>query len=113
MSRDQGEIRDLEILLSDIMGAFSRVEEEPEPTLPAAMLTTTDRVEYQDQRGPPGAGGASRSAQPNNQRRFEDDKPITAQDLNVFDKILKSLNDLKSEVGHIKNYIVPDQPRQT
>ena len=45
--------------------------------------------------------------------RFEDGKSITAQDPNVLDKILKSLNDLKSEVGHIKKHVVPDQPRQT
>ena len=35
MSRDQCEILALEILLSDIMGAFSRVEEDHEPTLQA------------------------------------------------------------------------------
>jgi hypothetical protein len=77
------------------------------------MLATTTRVEYQDQRGPSGAGGASRSVQTYNKRRFEDDKPITSQDTNVLDKILKSLNDLKSEVGFIKKHVVPDQPRQT
>ena len=48
-----------------------------------------------------------------NKRRFEDDKPITSQDTNVLDKILKSLNDLKSEVGFIKKHVVPDHPRQT
>ena len=40
-TRDQGEILDLEILLSEIMGAFSRVEEDHEPTLQAAMLATS------------------------------------------------------------------------
>ena len=96
LSRDNGEILDLELLLSEIVGVFGRVEEEPEPTLQAAMLATTTKVEYQDQRGPPGAGGAlsSRQAQPY-KRRFDDDKPTTAQDPNVIDKILKSLNDLK------------------
>ncbi len=76
------------------------------------MLATTTRVEYQDQRGRSGAGGASRPSQ-QYKRRFEDDKPITAQDANVLEKILKSLNDLKSEVGFIKKHVVPDQPRQT
>ena len=66
-ARDQGEILDLEILLSEIVGVFCRAEEDAEPTLQAAMLATTTRVErvrveYQDQLGPPGAGGASRSA---------------------------------------------------
>ena len=64
LSRDNGEILDLELLLSEIVGVFGRGEEEPEPTLQAAMLVTTNRVEYQDQRGTPGAGGASRLAQP-------------------------------------------------
>ena len=113
-SRDQGEILDLEILLSDIMGAFSRVEEAHEPTFQAAMLATTTRVEYQDQRGLPGAGGASRSTQLY-KRRFEDDKPTTAQDHGVLDTILKSLHDLKSDIGILKKHVIPisDQPRQT
>jgi hypothetical protein len=110
-ARDQGEILDLEILLSEIVGVFGHDEEEAEPTSQAAMLATTTRVEYQDQRGPSGAGGASRSSQ-QYKRRVEDDKPITAQDANVLEKILKSLNDLKSEVGFIKKHVVPDQPRQ-
>ena len=33
-SRDNGEIIDLELLLSDIVDVFSRGEEEPEPTRP-------------------------------------------------------------------------------
>ena len=41
MSRDQGKILDLEILLSDIMGAFTLHE----PTLQAAILATTTSVE--------------------------------------------------------------------
>ena len=95
MSRDQGEILDLEILLSDIMGAFTPVEEVHEPTLQAAMLATTTRVEHQDQRGPSGAGGApsSRPSQPY-KRRYDDDKPSAAQDPKVIDKILKTLYDL-------------------
>ena len=98
---------DLENLLSEIVGVFGHEPEEAEPTLQAAMLATTTRVEYQDQRGPSGAGGSSRSAQHYTKRRFEDDKPITAQDTNVLDKILKSLNDLKSEVGFIRKHVVP------
>ena len=47
--RDQGEILDLEILLSEIVGVFVRAEEEAEPILQAAMLATTTRVEFQDQ----------------------------------------------------------------
>ena len=90
---------------------FGHEPEEAEPTLQAAMLATTTRVEYQDQRGPSGAGGASRSVQVYNKRRFEDD-PITVQDATVLDKILKSLQDLKSEVGFIKKHVAPDQPRQ-
>jgi hypothetical protein len=120
-ARDQGDILNLENLLSEILGVFGHEPEEAEPTLQAAMLATTTRVEYQDQRGPSGAGGASRgpsgaggasrSVQVYNKRRFEDE-PITSQDTNVLDKILKSLNDLKSEVGFIKKHIAPDQPRQ-
>ena len=48
-SRDQGEILDLEILLSEIVGVFCRVEEGPEPTLQAAMLATTTRIQYHGQ----------------------------------------------------------------
>jgi hypothetical protein len=110
-ARDQGDILNLENLLSEIVGVFWHEPEEAEPTLQAAMLATTTRVEYQDQRGPSGAGGASRIVQVYNKRRFEDE-PITSQDTNVLDKILKSLNDLKSEVGFIKKHIAPDQPRQ-
>ena len=58
-ARDQGKILDLEILLSEIVGVFGHDAEEAEPTLQAAMLTTTTRVEYQDQRRPPGTRGAS------------------------------------------------------
>ena len=85
------------------VGVFSRGEEEPEPTLRAALLATTIRVEHQDQRGPLGTSGASSSTlvQPY-KRRFDYDKPTTAQDPSVIDTILKSLNDLKSEVGIIK-----------
>ena len=110
-ARDQGDILNLENLLTEIVGVFGHEPEEAEPTLQAAMLATTTQVEYQDQRGPSGAGGASRSAQTYNKRRFEDD-PITSQDTNVLDKILKSLNNLNSEVGFIKKHIAPDQPRQ-
>ena len=108
MYRDQGETIDLEILLSEIMGAFSRVEEVHEPTLQAAMVANIPRIEYQEQRGPPSAGGASRSTQPY-KRRFEDDKPATVQDHGILDKILKSICDLKSEVGIIKKYVTPDK----
>ena len=94
------------------MGVFGHNEEEAEPTLQAAMLASTTKVDYQDQRVPSGAGGASRPSQPY-KRRYEDDKTISAQDGNVLEKILKSLFDLKSEVGFIKKHIVPDQPRQT
>ena len=58
-ARDQGEILDLEILLSKIVGVFGHDEEEAEPSLQSARLDTTTLVEYQDQRGPPGAGKAS------------------------------------------------------
>ncbi len=51
--------------------------------------------------------------QPYHKRRFEDDRLITAEDPHVLEKILKYLNDLKSEVGFIKKHVVPDQPRQT
>ena len=113
MSRDQGGILDLDILLSDIMGAFTPVEEVHEPTLQAAMLATTTRVEHQDQRGPSGAGGASsyRPSQPY-KRRYDDDKPSAAQDPNVIDKILKTIYDLKSDIGIIKKHMV-SEPKQT
>ena len=77
-----------------------------------STLATTARVEYQDQRRPPGAEGHpdQRSLTTS---AFDYDKPITAQDPNVLDQILKSLNDLKSEVGFIKKHVVPYQPRQT
>ena len=112
-SRDNGEIIDLELLLSDIVDVFSRSEEEPEPTLQAAMLANTTRVEHQDQRGPPGAGGAS-SSKPAQQykRRYEDDKLSAAQDPNVIEKILKTLYDLKSDMGFIKKHI-SSEPKQT
>ena len=37
LSSDNGEILDLELLLSEIVDVFGRGEEEPEPTLRAAM----------------------------------------------------------------------------
>jgi hypothetical protein len=111
-SRDQGNTLDLEILLGEIVGVFGHTEEEAEPTLQAAMLASTTKVDYQEQRVPSSAGGASRPSQPY-KRRYEEDKTISAQDGNVLEKILKSLFDLKSEVGFIKKHIVPEQPRQT
>ena len=42
-SRDKGEIRDLDNLLSEIVAVFSHEAEEAEPTLQAAMLATTIR----------------------------------------------------------------------
>ncbi len=58
-------------------------------------------------------GGVSRPAEPSgNKCLFSDNKTISAQDPQVLEKILKALNDIKSEVGFIKKHSCPEQPKQ-
>jgi hypothetical protein len=107
-SRDQSEILDLENLLSEIVAVFSHEAEEAEPTLQAAMLATTTRPEeYQEPRPTSVPGGAYLPpAHPNGgaKRRYDEDRPISANEPHLLGRILKALNDIKFEVRIIKKH---------
>jgi hypothetical protein len=105
-SRDAGDIIDLDNFLSEIVSVFKHDEQEDEPTLQAAILANADYPEqpFCDVRGTSGAGGAPRSATfVNGKRRFtEEETCSTNTESKVLEKILKAINDLKSDIGFNK-----------
>jgi hypothetical protein len=74
------------------------------------MLATADYPEqpFHDVRGTSGAGGAPRAASfVNGKRRFTEEEACSSNmESKVLEKILKEINDLKSDIGFIKKHFM-------
>ncbi len=109
-SPDAGDTIDLYELLSKIVGVFKHDEQEDESTLQAAVSAATTCLEQPscDILGPSGAGGAPTVASYGNGkcRLAEEETYSTSSKSEVLEKLLKAINDLKSDIGFIKKYFV-------